>query len=228
MSTLTGLKLKAAERRQRKFDADMQLPADSWDRREAESQFRTDCWEAYRWQENLERKAKAEERKASDPRRNSHCQVCGSPVLSNTGVIAHHGYRRPGWGWQTASCAGARFVRYEESCDRLKEVVAGLKANNLVDAEKRVARLAAAPAELNYTINRSKHSYEVRTLGKPLTETHTVAKPEGWVEPDYDTNQYSYYNVLRSQRRDAESVLRGLKAMIKDMDARVAAWVKVK
>ena len=41
------------------------------------------------------------------------CQICDRAIKANTGVIAHHGYQRPGEGWQTASCPGARALPYE-------------------------------------------------------------------------------------------------------------------
>ncbi len=51
------------------------------------------------------------------------CQICARPIKANTGVIAHHGYKRPGNGWQSSSCAGARYKPYEESCDRIPPVI---------------------------------------------------------------------------------------------------------
>lgn len=47
------------------------------------------------------------------------CQICGKLHLANTGKLAHHGYERPGMGWQTASCSGARELPFEVSRDRL-------------------------------------------------------------------------------------------------------------
>ena len=52
------------------------------------------------------------------------CQICGRPILAETGVIAHHGYQRPGEGWQTSSCFGARHLPFEVSRDRLGEYIA--------------------------------------------------------------------------------------------------------
>lgn len=49
------------------------------------------------------------------------CQICGRQIKDNTGVIAHHGYQRPGEGWQTSSCFGARYPAYEISHDRLDQ-----------------------------------------------------------------------------------------------------------
>ena len=43
------------------------------------------------------------------------CQICGRPILAERGKIAHHGYQRPGDGWQTASCYGAMHLPFEVS-----------------------------------------------------------------------------------------------------------------
>jgi hypothetical protein len=49
----------------------------------------------------------------------THCQICARPIKANTGRIALHGYQRPGHGWQTASCYGARCQPYEVANDAL-------------------------------------------------------------------------------------------------------------
>lgn len=54
----------------------------------------------------------------------AECQICGRAIGAKVGVIAHHGYTRPGEGWQTGSCPGVRFVPYSTSRDRLTEVLA--------------------------------------------------------------------------------------------------------
>lgn len=55
------------------------------------------------------------------------CQCCPGKVLANTGVIAHHGYQRPGDGWQTASCHGARRLPFEVERTALGEVIDALR-----------------------------------------------------------------------------------------------------
>jgi hypothetical protein len=55
------------------------------------------------------------------------CQCCGGRYLANTGTIAHHGYQRPGDGWQTASCIGAKFEPFEVSRERLYVHIKDLK-----------------------------------------------------------------------------------------------------
>lgn len=54
------------------------------------------------------------------------CQCCGRPILANTGKIAHHGYQRPGEGWQTASCPGAQHLPFEVSRDELGRYIEAL------------------------------------------------------------------------------------------------------
>jgi hypothetical protein len=51
------------------------------------------------------------------------CQICGRAIKANTGRIAHHGYTRPGQGWQTRSCFGAGFLPYELACDALPKAI---------------------------------------------------------------------------------------------------------
>lgn len=57
------------------------------------------------------------------------CQICGRKILAKNGKIAHHGYRRPGEGWQTASCEGARHLPLEVSNRVLDRHVNDLIAN---------------------------------------------------------------------------------------------------
>jgi len=51
------------------------------------------------------------------------CQICGRDIKAKKGVIAHHGYRRPGDGWQTGSCFGARHVPYEQGSDAIEIMI---------------------------------------------------------------------------------------------------------
>jgi hypothetical protein len=63
------------------------------------------------------------------------CQICESGIKANTGVIAHHGYQRPGQGWQTSSCFGARHVPYETGCDALPPAIE--RCSNFIEAQKK-------------------------------------------------------------------------------------------
>jgi hypothetical protein len=77
------------------------------------------------------------------------CQICCQRHEMVGGLIAHHGYKRPGGGYQTASCWGARHLPYELSCDMIPHWIAriehrmkalnGMIAQN-VDAELPIPR----------------------------------------------------------------------------------------
>lgn len=53
----------------------------------------------------------------------NHCQICEREVKSKSGLIAHHGFKRPGNGWQTESCVGARELPYEKSRDAIPKAI---------------------------------------------------------------------------------------------------------
>lgn len=80
------------------------------------------------------RKAEIIEEKAAKKATERTCQICGRGIFANTGLIAHHGYQRPGDGWQTASCRGARQLPYEADRSVLK-VEIDFITEHLADAE---------------------------------------------------------------------------------------------
>ena len=43
------------------------------------------------------------------------CQICGKSYRIPKGILSHHGFRRPGEGYQTSSCYGARDLPLEVS-----------------------------------------------------------------------------------------------------------------
>lgn len=107
--------------------------------------------------------AKAKEEKA---RLSRTCQICDRPIFAESGVIAHHGYERPGYGWQTASCYGARRLPWEKSCDAvadyieiIKRDVANLDAYHTALQQRRaepraVVRVRTNKRGASHTVNR--------------------------------------------------------------------------
>jgi len=240
---LEGLKLKAAQRRQKKYDDAVALAAVLRARGE-EIGYSLECdlatrredeYEAYREQAARERKALAARRKAERSLlRDKTCQVCGRDILANTGVIAHHGYERPGDGWQTSSCFGARYQPYEQAHDRLDAALSHARGM-LRDAEAHLESLRTAPpASLSFErrVPGSKHiGYDLRraTYVYPM-ETVTVARPEDFSEATISDYRYtpegmrSYQDLLRSARMGAERRVNGLKGDVSFLSARRKAW----
>lgn len=77
------------------------------------------------------------------------CQICGRQIKSKNGVIAHHGYTRPGDGYQTRSCMGARYLPYEESRDRIAQAINILSEEIVRITSQLVGLRANPPATLN-------------------------------------------------------------------------------
>lgn len=121
------------------------------------------------------------------------CQICARPIKANTGLIAHHGYKRPGQGWQTSSCRGARHLPYEESCDLIP--VAIEEINEYVERQQeRLTELTLnPPAELRCSRYRG---------ARNAPEVITVEKPENFNPDHKDYRPYSYSTIYHDQRYD--------------------------
>lgn len=65
------------------------------------------------------------------------CQCCWRQIFAETGTIAHHGYQRPGWGYQTASCMGAKHAPLEFSRNRLGDLIKVLEQHEVDQVEHR-------------------------------------------------------------------------------------------
>lgn len=54
------------------------------------------------------------------------CQCCGRLQALQGDRLVKHGYRRPGYGWQTASCSGTYQLPLSESCEHTRLVARAL------------------------------------------------------------------------------------------------------
>jgi hypothetical protein len=89
--------------------------------------------------------------KANDEGERMHCQCCGRAILAKQGSIAHHGYERPGHGWQTSSCMGAKELPFEVSREALGRMI-GFLRDRLARAEEHRAAIKGEklPIVFNY------------------------------------------------------------------------------
>lgn len=72
------------------------------------------------------------------------CQICGGKYLAKKGKIAHHGYKRPGEGYQTQSCFGAMAAPFEVSRDTLGQWIGFIK-KDLKRAEDKLQFASTSP-----------------------------------------------------------------------------------
>lgn len=149
------------------------------------------------------------------------CQVCGRTIKASKGLIAHHGYTRPyQQGWQSASCLGARYVPYEVSCERLKEV-AEIVRNYIVRTEETLADFIANPPETLMVAER------VSSWKSP--EDVTYHKPEGFTLKSLQyLRRRTYEDAYDDRKRGYEQSIKGAKSDLVVMGQRIQEWKESK
>lgn len=137
-----------------------------------------------------------------------HCQICERAILARTGLIAHHGYERPGGGWQTPSCFGARQLPYEEDREAIPNFIAWLNLR-LTEKEKECARVSGHPRVA--VPNPFPPPLRPRKDGPPYK---ALIEPG---EPRYEDWRESYERQLKQQIKD-------IRYEIKRLEKRYADW----
>ncbi len=146
------------------------------------------------------------------------CQICARPIKASNGRIAHHGYKRPGGGWQTASCIGARHLPYEVSCDQIPVAIAMIQ--RFLDREEIALALHITfPPE---TIKYTRGSWEKTKFiaNRPPNFNSTGEYP--W------RHLYSYESLFFHRKDEIEQ---GLKHAMHDLEfltKRLADWVPLR
>jgi len=141
------------------------------------------------------------------------CQICARPVKSKSGLIAHHGYKRPGGGWQTASCAGAKHLPYEISCDILPPTIEKIK--NFISGEENQLKefITNPPKELLNRWVKSKPTVIARPENfNPSKVTHLSGMPN------------TYENEFSNRIYDFDQNIRFAKIDLQFMEKRLADW----
>lgn len=133
-------------------------------------------------------------------------------------MIAHHGYERPGDGWQTQSCMGARFRPYEIASDALPPAIAAVERHVARIGEALAAHLSAPPAELTY---QRKDAW-----GAARGPLHRFARPQGFDGRSHaasckrETYTFQFDSIRVGLHRD----LKGSGETLAYLRERLAAW----
>lgn len=145
------------------------------------------------------------------------CQICARQIkVTASGLIAHHGYKRPHVGWQTDSCLGARHLPYEQSRAYIPEVIEQIE--KYIGNQKTHLDwfLSNPPEQLTEIIDSSFGS------GKSIFHL----KPEG-----FDPKNIGYCGVrgyareFNSQKREMEYSIRVAQDDVAFLRRRYAEWV---
>ncbi len=150
-------------------------------------------------------------------RRMMSCQVCGRNIKASKGLIAHHGYRRPYDGWQTASCQGARYVPYEESCERLKEIAVVVQDFISLQEESLTDFLSNPPENLTVLERKSSYSKGVERI---------YGRPSDFQQDNKFRSQMprTYENVYSCRVSSIEEKIKMAKADLEEMKERIVRW----
>jgi hypothetical protein len=160
-------------------------------------------------------------RRADRAKRAMHCQICGRAILANTGLIAHHGYERPGQGWQTSSCFGARWRPYEVACDALPPAIEGV-TGHIARVQKQLAGWRKNPPQ-GIEVHPDPYKYE-------RGYARTVLRPAGFdrkAEPDGSYKMHGQDNYARLYKGKEQTMVRDLEistATKKELEKRLAEW----
>jgi len=162
-----------------------------------------------------------------DASQTMHCQCCGRAIHAALGSIAHHGYQRPGHGWQTPSCFGAKRLPWEVDRGALADLIEYLERLLKRSTEQRAGVAAEThPVTISYS-----GDYD-RSTGRTKQESVTVMREtfDAAVKIDPRINRGRYgddatfdaYKKRDLRSRDQEIV--NLRRDIKEFSARYASW----
>lgn len=133
------------------------------------------------------------------------CQICGRVIKATTGLIAHHGYQRPGHGWQTSSCSGARHKPYEVSCDAIAPAIENVTAYIAREEAFLVEFAANPPASLSYSRGETYRKSERINVDRPADFTpdgrHRTYRP-GAYDTLYFAQKYRIETEVKHARND--------------------------
>jgi hypothetical protein len=155
------------------------------------------------------RKAQIAEEKARKQASAMTCQCCGRQIFAQRGKIAHHGYERPGYGWQTASCMGALYAPFEVFRDRLADLIVSLN-HALDDAKGTLRAIKAEKVKLAFSVDTECEPYFDGTYGrrqkfsKPVTEFFSRSEFEALAaEGDRESPVYQAHQRACGDARSA-------------------------
>ena len=155
-----------------------------------------------------------------------HCQCCGRDIHAALGSIAHHGYTRPGDGWQTPSCFGAKRLPWEVDRSAVADLIDHLKEVLLRSEYER----CAVSDEIEPVV----HHYQVYDrrvrggyVGKKLTMTRDTFEIVKAANPDkvFEHTPGITFDVFKARDLDKrDRRIEQLRRDLKEFAARYAGW----
>ncbi len=184
----------------------------------------------------VQRQAEIDAEKAAKKLTERTCQICGRGIFANTGLIAHHGYERPGDGWQTASCRGARELPYETDRTILAEDIVMLK-DRLARQQERLKGLQDETIPLRIQWHDQEVRRQARLDGKKLSAFTGLKFVDGVTRDTFaelkeankeaflQSSTYSFDQLKTRFVDEAEFAVETTQHELTRQEERYAAWV---
>lgn len=157
------------------------------------------------------------------------CQICGRAIHANTGRIAHHGYQRPGYGYQTASCPGALELPFELSRDELGKYIEGLNRRFTSLNNRELEHMDGMITELTVAIIDRE---QPRQYGRPertlyirdLTAETFAAQLEQHGKSLRNAGIRSFRDALERDKRESELEAKLILGVLEESEKRYNGW----
>lgn len=151
------------------------------------------------------------------------CQICGRKILPDAdGKLAHHGYERPyGQGFHTASCYGARELKFEADRTVLGRFIETVMKPQLLAEQCYLAGWKAHTGPI--WIKRSKFTGSTIVSRQDESE---AGPGEGWKRLDSQANPTEWKRQMDAQIYEHERNVRFLTRDIADQQKRYDTWTK--
>lgn len=154
-----------------------------------------------------------------------HCQICGRHIKAKLGLIAHHGYKRPGQGWQTSSCMGARYRCYEVAHDILDLAIIHC-TSALERAVDLFAEFMTNPPQGLEWESKDRYSGQYRKWGYPRSVLRTAIDVN---QDHFETSwraddEPSYGHLFKTVRNQHISTIRHTTMTLEFLKQRRADW----
>lgn len=158
------------------------------------------------------------------------CQCCAGRILAETGLIAHHGYQRPGTGWQTASCYGARELPFEVSRDALASYIKAI-SDRIETTTLQRARIESEQAAIiwSYRERGTKYSilgYEettVQVTRETFAEAHALYVEKRAYAPSPEP---TFDSLKKAKLAKLDGELTQLRRHLAEQQARFNGWTQ--
>ena len=153
------------------------------------------------------------------------CQCCFGAFKLPRGRMSHHGYKRPGYGYDVGYCMGERELPYEKSCEVTKALLSNVEAY-LADKRDYLSRLVAGEIKA-LTTQVTDYSVKVRDYEMRPKKSVVVNMGDGEVhnyEGRIGSSLSSFERVHARYVYNTKRDIQAAEEQVKFLSQKIADW----